>query len=83
LDAAANTRKVAENLLTSSAELAARADIFRQEAGAIAAAVRSDADDRAVAPSESRLRADDPHPESLVAMRMQAISLKPLVDFRL
>jgi methyl-accepting chemotaxis protein len=47
LGAAANTRKVAENLLTSSAELAARADVFRREAGAIAAAVRSDAEERA------------------------------------
>jgi methyl-accepting chemotaxis protein len=46
LGAAANTRKVAENLLTSSAELAVRADTFRQEAAAIAAAVRSDAKDR-------------------------------------
>jgi methyl-accepting chemotaxis protein len=46
LDAAANTRKVAENLLTSSVELAARADTFRQEAAAIATAVRNDAEDR-------------------------------------
>jgi methyl-accepting chemotaxis protein len=46
LDAAANTREVAENLLTSSAELAVRADTFRQEAAAIATAVRSDAEDR-------------------------------------
>jgi methyl-accepting chemotaxis protein len=47
LDAAANTRGVAENLLRGSAELAARADIFRQDAAKIAAAVRSDAEDRA------------------------------------
>ena len=47
LDAAANTRQVAENLLASSAELAVRADRFRQEADAIAQAVRSDAEDRA------------------------------------
>ena len=46
LDAAADTRKVAENLLTSSAELAVRADRFRQEAAAIAFAIRSDAEDR-------------------------------------
>jgi methyl-accepting chemotaxis protein len=47
LDAAANTRHVAEDLLTSSAQLAARAAAFRDEAAAIATAVRADAEDRA------------------------------------
>jgi methyl-accepting chemotaxis protein len=47
LDAAANTRNVAEDLLTRSAQLASRADAFRDEAAAIATAVRADAEDRA------------------------------------
>lgn len=46
LDAAANTRQVAEHLMAASAELATRADVFRQEAATVATAIRKDAKDR-------------------------------------
>lgn len=46
LGAAANTRQVAEHLVEASAELANRAEVFRQEAAVVASAIRADAKDR-------------------------------------
>jgi methyl-accepting chemotaxis protein len=46
MTAATQTRSVAESLIAGSAELASRAERFRQQAAAIADAVRRDAEDR-------------------------------------